>query len=538
MPEPVSPPGSTESNSLAGEAVTRVIARNTFWNYTGYFVNLATSLVLFPFVVRQMGDAASGAWLLVASVTGYMGLLELGLVPALVQFVAAARGRGDHREINRLTSTTLALLSALALIPLALSTAAPAIAGVLDVPLELRRDAEWVVAIALAGFGLKMPQATFQALLIGCQRQDRANQLWILLAAIKFVLTFALLWSGFGVVGVVAMEATVHLLAGLVQVRWVYAELPGLQLSWRAVDATIAQSLVRFGLSLLALGLCALAIEHTDRLVIGAFLSIGEVTFYSAAWKIYKVAYALPTILLHAVGPVAAGLYGRGDMPALRALWLRMTRLSAAVSWPLVACLSACAPLLLGLWVGPAYTRAAPVTVALLVALGVTAYNHAGYSTLVGMRQIKGLLWWYQAPQALLNVVLSVLLVRRFGILGVAIGTMVPVLLMEPFFLRDLFRRLDVRASSFVRLVVVPTAGRALIAFAPLLAARLVWGGESWLVLGVALACSVAYSVWFLARGLEPSERRALATLAGRLVGVPRPQAPGQTEAALADRHT
>jgi O-antigen/teichoic acid export membrane protein len=75
--------------------VRKTLTRNTAWNYTGFAVNLLTNLFLFPYVVHEIGDAAAGIWLLLGSVTGYMGLLELGLVPALAQSVAVYRSRGD-----------------------------------------------------------------------------------------------------------------------------------------------------------------------------------------------------------------------------------------------------------------------------------------------------------------------------------------------------------------------------------------------------------------------------------------------------------
>ena len=59
--------------------VRRIIARNTAWNYAGFAINLATNLLMFPYVVHHIGDAAAGVWLLFSAVTGYMGLLELGL---------------------------------------------------------------------------------------------------------------------------------------------------------------------------------------------------------------------------------------------------------------------------------------------------------------------------------------------------------------------------------------------------------------------------------------------------------------------------
>src|SRR5262245_15916804 len=61
--------------------VGAVLARNTLWNYLGFAVNLAINFALFPYAVRRLGAGPAGVWLLLGSVTGYMGLLELGIVP-------------------------------------------------------------------------------------------------------------------------------------------------------------------------------------------------------------------------------------------------------------------------------------------------------------------------------------------------------------------------------------------------------------------------------------------------------------------------
>ena len=95
--------------------VRRVLARNTAWNYGGFAINLVTNLLMFPFVVHRLGDAASGVWLLLAAVTGYMGLLELGIVPSLTQTVAAALARGERDGASRAASSSLALLVGLAM---------------------------------------------------------------------------------------------------------------------------------------------------------------------------------------------------------------------------------------------------------------------------------------------------------------------------------------------------------------------------------------------------------------------------------------
>src|SRR4249920_2317818 len=109
----MSEPGSSRPTD-----VKRVLARNAAWNYGGFVVNVVTNLLLFPYVVRHLGEAASGIWLLLGSLTGYMGLLELGIVPSLTQHVASALGAGNRREVDRTVSTALVVLSAMMFVAL------------------------------------------------------------------------------------------------------------------------------------------------------------------------------------------------------------------------------------------------------------------------------------------------------------------------------------------------------------------------------------------------------------------------------------
>ena len=487
--------------------VRKTLTRNTAWNYVGFAVNLVTNLLLFPYVVREIGEAAAGIWLLLGSVTGYMGLLELGLVPALAQSVAVHRSRGDLSGLNRAVSTAFVLLVLLAAIPVALLAAVPWMVDVLKVPDGLSRQANIVFLIAIAGFAARMPLAAYQALLLGTQRQDRCNQLWMLMVAAKFIFAVILLWSGFRLVAIVAMEALVHLAAGALQITWARAEVPGLEVRWRIATRQEARSLVGFGSSLLVLSICSLVIEQTDRLVIGAFLPIAMVTYYSAAWKLYAFAFSLPTTLVQAVTPIASDIFGRGDREKLQQLFLRMTKYTVAVSWPIVLSLGFCGTVILRLWMGPAFARYSNVLWVLLVSFAVTSHNHVGYSVLVGTRRIGPMVWGYKVPQALLNVALSIWLVGQFGILGVALGTMIPAVALEYVWLRFVLRELEIGWGAFFRQVVAPTAGPALLTFMPLAAAFWFFGADSILLPGVAALCCLAYAGVFWRGSLAAAER-------------------------------
>jgi len=62
-----------------------------------------------PFVVHRIGLTKFGTWMLVNSVVGYMGLLDLGLAPTVVKKSAELLAKEDKDELNRTISTVFTL---------------------------------------------------------------------------------------------------------------------------------------------------------------------------------------------------------------------------------------------------------------------------------------------------------------------------------------------------------------------------------------------------------------------------------------------
>jgi O-antigen/teichoic acid export membrane protein len=493
--------------------VGAVMARNTLWNYAGFVINMATGFILFPFVVGHLGEAAAGIWLLLSAVTGYMGLMELGIVPALTQRVAAAIGRGDDDAVRRASSSSLALMLVMMGVAAQAAWFAPWLADVLELPPELDRSAAMAIAVAIVGVALRMPLAPFQALLLGCQRQDRCSQLWIVMALVKAALTAALVAAGYGFVAIVVMEAMVHLLAGILQVRWVHEELPHLSLAMSAASWDEVRYLTSFGLQVTVTGVFVLIVEQTDRLVIGAFRPIEEVTLFSAAWKLYVLAYAIPTTMVQALTPIVANLHGGGDEGRLRAVFVQMSKYAAAVAFPLIFAIGIAGGWFLDLWMGPRFVGVLPVLQLLLLSLAVTSVNHPGYSVIVGTRSVGRQMWTYNAPLAVLNLGISVWLVHRLGILGVALGTAIPSVLLEYRFLALVTSLVGMTVGQFLRLVLRPTLLPAVVSFLPAFAVAALVPAESPALPAVALGCGVVFGAWFWRRGMSHEERASVLRL-------------------------
>ena len=160
-----------------------------------------------------------------------------------------------------------------------------------------------------------------------------------------------------------------------------------------------------------------------------------------------------------------------------------MTSYTAALTWPLAASLALCAGPILHAWVGVSFAQHYAVVQVLVATFVVTAHNHAAFAVLGAMRRVGPIARRHSVPQAILNLVLSLWLVHPLGILGVALGTMLPAVVLEYVFLSFVLSELGLQWRDVWLHVVRPTGGPALVAFVPCLAFYLAVGPQSpWLL--------------------------------------------------------
>lgn len=63
----------------------RIYARNLAANWIGHGASLVVMFFLSPFVIYTLGQVEYGIWSLLTVLTGYMGVLDLGVMCALEQ---------------------------------------------------------------------------------------------------------------------------------------------------------------------------------------------------------------------------------------------------------------------------------------------------------------------------------------------------------------------------------------------------------------------------------------------------------------------
>src|SRR5215510_6758543 len=100
----------------AAKSIPRTLARNTIASWLSYFVSGGCALVLTPLVIKGCWRTRIRRLDATNALTGYAGVLDLSVQPAIVNYVAQSRATGDREGLHTLLSTALCLQLCIALL--------------------------------------------------------------------------------------------------------------------------------------------------------------------------------------------------------------------------------------------------------------------------------------------------------------------------------------------------------------------------------------------------------------------------------------
>ncbi len=421
------------ASRLLGEDVVNSapIVRGVALSYADLFVTIAVSLVLTPIILHHIGQSAYGLWATFGSVVGYFGLLDFGMNYATAKYTAEYRAKSDPQALSKLVSTTVMGMATIGLVIVAVSFAlVPLVPEIFHLPAPLVKTAQIAFVLMASNVALGLLAATLVNIIYGFERVDIFRAFGIAQSAVNLFLTLLFLHLGFGLVGVVLATSAAVLSLLLLSAAFLFKSKYRVPIHPRFANWKTLKEIAPYSFRSFMLGLTAQVLYRTDNIVIGILITVAAVGPYSIAYKLSylgaMVMFKISTTLL----PTFTRLYTLGTMDELRALYLKTARLSMTLIVPFVLILLLAGRGIIDLWVGDANF----VGQSVLVVLVLMDFIHAtsGPAGVLLQAVGKNKEFAYSATvDAVLNLGLSIFLCQRFGVIGVALGTLIAHLLTD-----------------------------------------------------------------------------------------------------------
>jgi O-antigen/teichoic acid export membrane protein len=380
-------------------------------------------LVALPVFARGLGAERYGLLALNLAVFNFAAVADLGVGRAASKYLAEDFERGEMHRTQRFISTALTVTLLMGLIgTLVLSGLTPLMVRLaFRIPPAMQREAElafWITALGLLALLLRV---LFDGVLAGHHRIAVLSFANMISATLRVGLSIAAILSGFSLLSVLIINVAVSYLhaAGLwLFTRRHFAGQIRIVTGW---DWIAAKQLLTLGLVSTMSGIMAnIVFLYADRFIIAVFLPLALTGYYTMAFDISSRQSYVSNSIAATFFPVFSG-HGATSVRNLERSYIQASKAMAVGTTGLAMLLAVFARPLLTYWISPTFAANSTPSLAILaVAALLACYFQILYAIIVSASNQPGICVRVFAVAVAGHFALSLLLLRRWEIAGVA----------------------------------------------------------------------------------------------------------------------
>ena len=482
-------------------------------SYILMILEVLSTLLLTPFIIRTMGQSEYGVYKLTVSINAYLLLLDLGVGNSVIRYLAKYRAAKAHEDARKFLGVAMLYYLAIGILTLAAGAVLTAVFphvfsnGLNDQEILLGQK---LLGITMVTSAVTMGSAAFSNAVIAYERFKISKGASIIQILIRMGLTWIVLRCGMGSLGIVTINLVLTVLCKGFFVFYVLFCIK-LRPRLRGIETAMIKDVVAYS-SFILIQMIATQLNATlDQILIGALTASSAVILavYGVGAQIVQYFQSIGSAFNGVLMPGVVALVER--RPTGETLTNEMVRIGRLVFMVLGLIWSGF--LVLGqqfvtLWAGSVNDDAYYVALILMAVYTFILTQAIGGQILWAMNQHR--------EQAVLkfgivvfNIVATVLLIRWNPLFGATIGTFLSLLLGDVGVLNFiLVKKLRIRITSYYAGLFRGILPCLIVAVAVGLAVRFaVPAGWLGLILNAGVMCGV-YALAMILRGLNGYEKK------------------------------
>jgi len=412
----------------------KLTAKNAVANWLSLITSSIVGFLLAPFVLHRLGDSAYGLYYLIISATSYYGLLSLGVRSSVVRYVANFKATGNEEDLCRVVNTCFFSYLVLGSLVFGLTLLGSAyVDAFFKISPSFLRDAQLLFIISGTALAINFPLSVFSGILEGLQKFYLMSPFEIFCTLLRAGLVVFFLDRGLGLLTVALITCGINMVLYNVFCIIVVMRIQKLHWGLRFIDRRTFRLVAHYSLNSFVVTLSGMLRGGAENIVTGIFISPAAITFYSIGEKLSEYIGRIVRNLAFIFIPMASHLHATNDETRMRKLFVEGNRICTFISFPFAALLIIMGKPIISLWMGPQYVAKSYIILVLLTVPAALWFSQATSTRILyGINQHVWLAKVYPIEGAA-SLAISLLLVRRLGIVGVAMGAAIPLVFTGMF---------------------------------------------------------------------------------------------------------
>jgi O-antigen/teichoic acid export membrane protein len=345
----------------------------------------------------------------------------------VVRYVSKYRAVADYQNLNQMVSTSLATFSTIGGLTLVLTLILSFIFGsIFKIPAEFQNQAAGVVLLVGINLALGFPAGVFSGILLGMERFDLNNIFSLVNISLKAILIVVIFNFKADLIVLGGIQLFASLLAYFLTFASVRRLEPNLKISFKSANRNTLMLIFQHGFFSFLLVVSYQVIYYSSSVLIGILSSAAMVTYFAMAAILVEYTRRAVNGVSFVLNPIASGLESRGDFQTLKRVLILGTKYSLLIIFPISLSLIFWGKQFFALWLGPVYAeKCYPVLLILLIPQIYSMSQFVTEEILLGQTKHK-FLAFVTVSEAVLNLILSLILIKKYGIIGAALGVAIP----------------------------------------------------------------------------------------------------------------
>ncbi len=436
------------------------MTRNVFSNWAGFLVNIIIAFFMSPYVVHSLGNVYYGLWVIMMQLSGYLGILELGVRSSVVKYVAEYVAQKEYNHLNKLISLAITIYSVAAILSLLCSIIlAVFFEQVFNFPDYSIRIARFVIIIIGLNVGIGFIFNVYYGVLMGIQRYDIYNKILIISTLLKSAAIVIFLYNGFGIITIGIIQLGFASVSNIATLIFCKKQIPQLKARPLYFDSELFKKIFSYSSISFFVNISQKVIFQTDAFVIGIFLSASQITYYAIPVTLVEYLRRLVIAMTEVFVPMTSEMEAKNDRRNIVAILINGTKVSFIIALPICLVFYFNGKDFIRLWMGEEYGINGEYVLKILAIAHLLSMMHlTSREILFGMalHRFNAICYGFEA---IANLILSIILVKSFGIIGVALGTAIPHMIIVIFVFPTMISRiLKIKLKEFIIKSILPPA--------------------------------------------------------------------------------
>lgn len=437
----------------------KTILINTITNYFSLIWKMVTAIFITRMLYLGLGNNFYGFWSLLWMIFGYSLLLDFGFGTVAQKHAAELQVDKDYENFNHISNTIIGSYIMMSFLIILVTIISSFFLGSIFSINDIENIDYYRKIYLTFGIGVAFifPTGIFQEIIKGIKRFEIRNYIQIVSTTINVIGIYLIFEYNYSLLTLTIFSLSLSLITNIVMAFFAFRLIPQFRIAFKHFQLKLLKEVTNFSFFAYIIMFSNIVIYKTDQIVLGVMTSLGAVALYQVGSRLPHVMTQLTSQFQDNLAPISAEYYKAGEFDKLNIIIMYSNRFVAFITTCCFLVFAILTPQILYVWLK--VTDEIPMQVSyvlLLSSFSLIIFRSVSNKFLLMTGNHKKLSK-IAAIESIINLVLSIILVRAMGVIGVAYGTLIPNIIISLFFILPMaVKKSGSTISSYIRTIYLP----------------------------------------------------------------------------------